>query len=94
MGHFIETLAAVMNVLLTIMKWTIFVRAVLSWFSPDPYNPLVQFLVRVTEPILEPIRRLLPHMGIDISPIIAFFLIEFTRMFVVSSLYDLASRLQ
>lgn len=94
LGNFVDALAYLINILFTIMQCLIFVRALISWVNPDPFNPIVQFLMRVTEPVLEPIRRLLPSMGIDISPIIAFFIIRFLQMFLVPSLYDLASRFQ
>ena len=94
LGNFIDALAYVINALLFIMYWLILIRALISWVNPDPYNPIVQFLTRTTEPLLEPIRRLLPPMGIDISPIIVFFIIIFLQRFLVSSLYDLAARLQ
>jgi len=93
LGDFINALAWLVNYLFFIMQCLIFIRALISWVSPDPFNPLVQFLMRVTEPVLEPIRRLLPAMGIDLSPIIAFFIIRFLQMFLVPSLYDLAMRL-
>ncbi|MDD5128040.1 MAG: YggT family protein [Candidatus Omnitrophica bacterium] len=73
------------------------IRALLSWVSPDPDNPIVQFLEKYTEPILAPIRRVLPanlKFGIDISPIIAFLAIMFIRSFLVSTLLDLAVRLR
>ena len=93
MGNFVDAFAAVVNILLTIMYWLVLIRALISWVNPDPDNPIVQFLIRTTEPVLEPIRRLLPPMGIDISPIIAFFIIIFLQRFLVASLYDLAMRL-
>jgi YggT family protein len=94
MSHFVDALASIVNILLTIMYWLVLIRALISWVNPDPFNPLVQFLMRTTEPLLEPIRRLLPPMGIDISPIIVFFIIIFLQRFLVNSLYDLAVRLQ
>ena len=94
LSNFVNALAWVVSILLTIMYWLILIRALLSWVNPDPFNPLVQFLMRTTEPVLEPIRRLLPALSIDISPIIAFFIILFLQRFLVASLYDLASRLQ
>lgn len=93
LSNFVDALASVVSILLTIMYWLILIRALLSWVSPDPFNPLVQFLMRTTEPILEPIRRLLPPLPLDISPIIAFFIIIFLRRFLVATLYDLAMRL-
>jgi len=94
LANFVDALAWVVNILLTIMYWLILIRALLSWVSPDPMNPLVQFLMRTTEPVLEPVRRLLPPLAIDISPIIVFFIIIFLKRFLVASLYELALRLQ
>jgi YggT family protein len=94
LSHFVDALASIVNILLTIMYWLVLIRALISWVNPDPFNPIVQFLMRTTEPLLEPIRRMLPPMGIDISPIIVFFIIIFLQRFLVSSLYDLALRLQ
>ena len=94
LSHFVDALASIVNILLTVMYWLVLIRALISWVNPDPFNPIVQFLMRTTEPLLEPIRRLLPPMGIDISPIIVFFIIIFLQRFLVSSLYDLALRLQ
>lgn len=54
----------------------IIIRALLSWFSPNPYNRLYQLLISATEPVLAPLRRLIPMRGIDISPIIAILLIN------------------
>ena len=93
LSNFVNALAAVVSIILTIMYWLILIRALISWVNPDPFNPIVQFLMRVTEPVLEPIRRLLPALPIDISPIIAFFIIIFLQRFLVASLYDLAMRL-
>ncbi len=94
MGNFVSALAYLVNIVLIALYWLVLIRALISWVSPDPFNPLVIFLHRVTEPILEPIRRLLPPMPIDLSPIIAFFAIMFLREFLVRTLYDLAARMQ
>ena len=92
-GNFVDALASVVSILLTIMYWLIIIRALISWVNPDPYNPIVQFLMRITEPVLEPVRRLLPPLPIDISPIIVIFIIVFLKGFLVASLVDLAMRL-
>ncbi len=94
MSNFLSALAYLVNVALTVMYWLILIRALMSWVSPDPFNPIVQFLHRMTEPLLEPIRRLLPSMSIDLSPVVAFFGIIFLKQFLVRTLYDLAARLQ
>lgn len=55
----------------------IFFRALLSWFPIDPRNPLVTVLYEITEPILDPLRRIIPRIGmIDISPLVAIILIQ------------------
>ncbi len=94
LGNLFMTLAKVVDVVLTISYWLILARALISWVNPDPFNPIVQFLERSTEPVLEPIRRLLPPMGIDFSPIIAFLGIMVLKSFLVQSLYDIGLRLK
>lgn len=91
--NFIIALARVIHLILSLMVWLIIGRALISWFSPDPYNPLVQFLFRVTEPVLSPIRNVLPYFGgIDLSPIVVLLAIEFFKSFIVSLLYDIANK--
>ena len=97
LSNFLTALATVLNILFTIMYWLILIRAVVSWVNPDPYNPIVQFLYKTTEPILAPLRKLLPlqlSIGVDIAPLIAFFLIIFLKGFLVSTLIDLAVKLR
>ncbi len=86
--------AGMVNLLLSIASWLIMIRALISWVNPDPYNPIVQFLTRTTEPILYPIRKILPPAAIDISPIIAFMFIYFLQSFLVATLRDIGARLQ
>ncbi len=96
-SNLLVAIAQIVDVLLTIVYWLILIRALISWVSPDPHNPLVQFLYKATEPILEPIRRILPlgmRMGIDISPIIAFLAIMFLKSFLVRTLFSIAMRMQ
>jgi len=88
MSNFVIALAKLTEIILGLVYWLILIRALISWVSPDPFNPIVQFLNRTTEPILYPIRKLLPPMAIDISPIIAFFAIVFLQAFLVRTLYD------
>jgi YggT family protein len=95
LGYFLGALATVLNIVLTLYMWIIIARAVLSWVSPDPYNPIVRFIYSVTEPVLSQIRRRLPvsFSGIDFSPIIVFLVIIFLQNFVVNYLAHLAQRL-
>jgi YggT family protein len=95
MGNLIMAVAQVVNIALTIYMWIIIIRALISWVSPNPYNPLVQFLYRVTEPVLRRVRTLIPigGMGIDFSPIIVILVIYFLKLFLVRTLAELAYRL-
>jgi YggT family protein len=79
-GNCIGTTAAAQVVCLvfTILTIAIFARAILSWFNMDPRSPLIQVLDVVTAPILDPIRRIMPRLGmIDLSPLIAILLLQF-----------------
>jgi YggT family protein len=94
-GNVIEALATLLDMVLTLYLWIVIIRALISWVNPDPYNPIVRFLIKATEPVLGPIRRLIPmgRIGIDFSPIIVLFLIIFIKQAVVSTLHQLAFRL-
>ena len=94
-GHFLNALAIVLHYALYFYMWVIIIRAVLSWVSPDPYNPIVRFIHNVTEPVLFRVRMWLRlgYGGIDFSPIVVLLAILFLQNFVVRSLADMASRL-
>jgi YggT family protein len=96
LGNLFGAIALVLHYALWLYMWVIIARAVISWVSPDPYNPIVQFLYRATEPVLEPIRRRLPGggFGIDFSPLIVILAIYFLDQFLVASLQGMASRLR
>ena len=95
LGNFIIAIARIISAILTILTWIIIIRALISWVNPDPYNQIVQFLYRVTEPILMPIRRILPAMGgFDLSPIVALVGIMFIRSFLVRTLIEFGMRLK
>jgi len=75
--------------LLDIYSWIIIAAALISWVSPDPYNPIVRFLRQVTEPLLAPVRRLLPPWktgGLDLSPLLVLIAIQFVQRVVLASL--------
>jgi len=94
-GHFFDAVAVVLYHALNIFMWLIIARAILSWVSPDPFNPVVRFINNVTEPALYYIRAKLPvnFSGIDISPIIVILIIIFLQKFAVGSLRGLAQTL-
>ena len=68
------------NLLFQVLIFAIVARALLSWFNLRPDHPLVRILFDLTEPILNPLRRVIPTIGmLDITPIAAIILLEFTR---------------
>ena len=72
--------------------WILIIRALLSWVSPDPRNPLVQILVRLTEPVQRPLRKLAPpHKlgGLDLSPIVLLLACYFVQTVVIENLKKL-----
>ena len=76
--------------LLYLYTWVIIIRAVMSWMNPDPNNPLVRALVLVTEPVLKPLRALVPPSrlgGLDVSPILAIVLIQILRYLLLGAIY-------
>lgn len=94
-GNFIAAIATITDYVLTIANWLIIIRALISWVNPDPYNVIVRFLYKMTEPLLAPFRRLFPAytIGLDISPIFALLAIWFLKLFLVKTLYSIAMRL-
>jgi len=95
LGNLIIAVAKIIGIILDIYMWIIIARAIISWVNPDPYNKIVQFLYRATEPVLAPVRRLIPlRIGIDISPVIVLLVIYFLNMFLVSSMIELAMALK
>lgn len=96
LGNFIIAVAKIIHIVLNIYMWVIIARAIISWVNPDPYNQIVQFLYRVTEPVLAQVRRWLPfgRMGVDISPIIVILVIYFLDEFLIKSMIELAVSLK
>jgi YggT family protein len=99
-GNFLTALASVLHMLLQAYIWVVIIRALISWVNPDPWNPIVQMLNRLTDPLLEPIRRRMFRMmgyggmGIDISPLILIAAVYFLDFFLVGTLTDLGMRMR
>jgi|SRR5215470_1690111 len=94
-GNLLSAVAAVLNVIANTLLLVILVNALLSWVRPDPNNPIVMFLDRVSDLVCNPIRRLFPTVisGIDFAPFIAMLAIWFINLFVVRTLNDVAIRM-
>ena len=94
-GYLFMAIAKILDIVLLIFMWIVIGRAILSWVSPDPFNPIVRFINNVTEPVLYRIRALIPVSfgGMDFSPIIVLLGVMFLRSFVVNSLMRLSANL-
>ncbi len=92
---FLEAVARVLDAALWLYMILIVARAVISWVNPDPYNPIVQFLYKVTEPVLRYLRRRLPLVfdGVDLSPLLVLGIIMFLQYFLVRLLLYYAATL-
>lgn len=95
MGNLLISVAKITDILLTIYMYMIIGRAIISWVNPDPYNPIVSFLYRATEPLLARIRSKIPYMGgIDLSPMAVILVIFFLQSFVVRTVTEIGYRLK
>lgn len=97
MSNFISAIATIMDQVLWLYNIVVFITVLLSWVNPDPFNPIVRLLRSVTEPVFDWVRRHLPFamMGVlDLSPLIVLFAIWFARLFLVRSLFDVATQLR
>ncbi|MFH1460315.1 MAG: YggT family protein [Candidatus Omnitrophota bacterium] len=97
-AYILDGLATVLGLGLTCLYWMILIRALISWVNPDPYNPIVVFLRRMTDPVLEPLRQLLMpltmQIHIDLSPLLAFFIIVFLQKSLVGMLFHISYNLK
>ena len=78
--------ATILITIISLYKWVIIISALLSWVQPDPYNPIVQMLYRLTEPTYAIVRRYIPTVfgGMDMAPLILIFGLQFLEIFLQS----------
>ena len=99
-GNVFTALASVLHMLLQAYIWVVIIRSLISWVNPDPWNPIVQMLNRLTDPLLEPIRRKMFRMmgyggmGLDLSPLILIAVVYFLDFFLVGTLTDIGMRMR
>jgi len=90
-GLAVQSFAAVIKLLFTVYTMTIIAQAILSWIGPGTYNPITSLLYSINEPVLRPVRRLIPPIsGIDLSPLIAIVVIQLLIILVVSPISGVA----
>jgi YggT family protein len=83
-----DTIAGILSELLWAYSWIVIIAAVMTWISPDPYNPIVRFFYGVTEPIFDLVREYLPvnFGGVDLSPIVVLVVIEIVRVWLIPTI--------
>jgi YggT family protein len=91
---FFLILGILLDGLITLLFALVLFRAFLSWFSPDPENPLVKILQRITEPLLKPLRKISPFskFGLDFAPLFFVLLVFLLRFFLLRPIFDLSVR--
>ena len=91
----VNALYQVVDLAFTIYIFIVVARALISWVSPDPYNPIVRFLHNATDPVLYRMRKVLPLQfgGLDLSPIVLLFGLSVLKQFVLQLIVALARSL-
>jgi YggT family protein len=85
------SIAKLLDLLLSVFLWSILIRVVASWVSPHAHHPALQMVDRLTEPLIMPVRRLLPDLGgLDFSPLVVLVGVQLARMLLVTPIADLA----
>lgn len=81
---FIGSIFTVILAIVSLYKWVIIISALISWVRPDPYNPIVQMLYRLTEPAYALVRRFIPTVfgGMDLAPLIVILVLIFLETFL------------
>jgi len=83
--------AKLLDLVLNVYLWTILIRVIASWVSPNTYHPALQVIDRLTDPVIAPVRRVLPDLGgLDFSPLVVLVGIQLARMLIVAPIMDLS----
>ncbi|KEA46259.1 YggT family protein [Campylobacter mucosalis] len=95
LSTFLMAIAEIVSTVINIYVWVIIISALISWVRPDPYNPVVQLLMRLTEPVYSFIRKFVPTVfgGIDLAPVIVLLALKFIDLFFIKLLYAFANSL-
>ena len=92
LGNIIRGLGGLLHSLITVYIWVLIIAAVISWVRPDPYNPIIQILTRLTEPAYALVRRYVPSVmnGIDLAPLILIVGLNIIDIILVQAIASLA----
>ncbi len=91
----IEAFATILHTLINIYIWVVIIAALITFVRPDTYNPIVQILFRLTNPVYAMIRKFVPTLigGVDLAPLIVILVLQFVDLFAVKLLFALANAL-
>lgn len=86
MGSIFAGLGGIVHSLISVYIWVVIIGALLSWVRPDPYNPIVQVIYRLTEPAYRLVRRMMPTVfnGLDLAPLILIILLQVADVLLVN----------
>ena len=93
LANIIVGVGGILHSLLTVYIWVIIIAALLSWVRPDPYNPIVQFLTRITTPAYQLVRRMIPTTfnGIDFAPLVIIIGLQVIDIVLITLLNTIAT---
>lgn len=95
LGYLLLFLGNLLDILLTIYSFIVIAAALVSWLNPSPYNPIIKFLYRVTEPALSKIRRFISfRLPVDISPIVLLLIIYVVQKFIIQAIIEFGYRIK
>lgn len=91
----LSAIAQILHILITTYIWVVIIAALISWVKPDPYNPIVQILYRLTEPVYAIVKRYIPTVigGIELAPLIVIIALQFIDLFLVRLIIRFANGL-
>ena len=88
-GNFLLAIAGMLQIVINLFYFLVIAAVILSWVSPDPRNPIVQFIYSTTDPLFSKVRKYVRPIGmLDLSPIVVILALYFINAFLVKSLQD------
>ena len=92
MGHFIDGLAFVLNLVLNLVQLLVIASIIISWVNADPYNPIVRTITAITEPLYRPLRRLTSRIPgpLDWAPLILILIVVFLQKSLIPYLVEMS----
>ena len=81
----IQAITSTLAMIINLYIWIVIIAALITWVNPDPYNPIVQFLQRLTEPVYKKMRQFFPTVigGVDLAPLILIIILQFILQILV-----------